>query len=272
MAEELQKRLGQQVLVDPRPGANGLLAAREVAKSAPDGKTVFYSTNGTVAIAPFLSAGANFDSLKELRPVSRISTLPGMIMVPKESRFATLADLIAEAKANPGKITFGTTGVNSEGHLNAELFSYLAGVELTHVPYKGAAEYVIDLITGRIDIVFGGTSTFTQNADKLRGLVVAAKERSEFLAGVPSAAESGLPEYEFLIWGGMFMAAGTPDEIVATVDGTVGKILADQVVKDKLKARGYTASYLGSSDFTDFVRGNIELTKKIIDVAGLKPI
>jgi tripartite-type tricarboxylate transporter receptor subunit TctC len=272
VGEELEKRLGQSVVVDARPGANGVVAAREVLRAAPDGYTTMYSTNGTVTLTPFLSPEGNFDPLRDLRAVSLVQSVPSIILVARNSRFKKLDELIAEAKANPDKINFGSTGVNSTGHLIGEYFSNITGITMTHIPYKGAAQYTLDLLAGRIDIAFGGSSTLDSNAETMTGLVVAQPKRSPLAPDVPSAAELGLPDYQFANWSGVFAPKDTPDAIVEKLDTTIGAMMSDPDVLKRVHERGSEPTYLNSKDFTTRIENEIKRVATIVQAAGMKPI
>src|SRR5215472_5188107 len=271
MGEWLQSRLGQAVVVENRPGAASNIATEALVNAAPDGYTI-----GSVTSANAINATVNrrtlaFDFLKSLAPVAGMSQGPSVLVVNPAVPAQTLPELIAYAKANPGKINFGSPGVGSTGHLAGELFKAMAGVDLVHVPYRGAAPAMTDLMAGHVQVVFDSMVSVLPHvqAGRVRALAVTSKARSPLLPDLPTIAET-VPGYEAIIWFGVGVPRGTPGEIVARLNREINAGLASAEMKEKFAKLGTTPMVMTPEEFWGFARGETEKWQQVIERAGIK--
>jgi tripartite-type tricarboxylate transporter receptor subunit TctC len=225
VGDELAKSLGQPVIIENKPGAGGNLGADLVAKADPDGYTLLMTSPGIQSINQFLYKTMPFDPDKAFMPVSLVADMPMLLVVNPKLNVRTLKELIELARANPKKLNFGSAGIGTTGHLGQALFTHTAKVDITHVPYRGAAPAVQDLIAGQTDGVVDNPPIIMEHikAGTIVPLVVAAKQRMALLPDVPSAPEAGLPDYEASSWFGLVVPAGTPKEIVARLHAEIAK-------------------------------------------------
>jgi len=237
LGEELSKSLGQPVIIENRPGAGGNIGADSVAKAAPDGYTLMMSSPGIQSINQFLYKKMPFDPETAFQPISLVADMPMLVVLGSASKFKDLKAFIAAAKAEPGKINFGSAGYGTTGHLGMELLSYTAGIQLQHTPYKGAAPAVNDLLGGHIDGVVDNPPTVMAyiKAGTLRPLAVASIHRLPALPDVPTSAEAGLPEWLVSSWFGLVAPAKTPPAIIDRLNEEVRKAIAQPSMR-KLSA------------------------------------
>ena len=269
--EPLARALGQPVLIDNRPGAGGTLGAGLVAQADADGYTLLFTATGPNAIAPGLQKGLPYDPVKAFTGISRISVQPAIIVLNAEIPAKTVAELVAMAKAAPGKFNFASPGQGTSSHLGGELFKMLAGVQMEHVPYKDGRLAVTDLVSGRINVMFDNIGTFLPHvrAGKLRALAIAADRRSPLLPEVPTAQEAGLQGYEYSIWFGLSAPASTPPAIVATLNAKLGEALKSPAVAERLAALNAELSVTTPAEFDRFVASEIQKWGRVIRTAGL---
>src|SRR4051812_9792078 len=271
VGQHLGAGLGQPVVIENRAGAGGIAGTEAAAKAVPDGYT-FLMTNVSLVTSAFLYAGLPYDPQKDFVPVTLVATSPLMLVVHPSVAAKSVQELVALAKANPGKLTFGSGGVGSTPHLSVELFKSAAGIDAVHVPYKGGAPALNDLVGGQLSFMIEnvpGTMPFVK-AGKLRALAITSAERSPLEPALPTMAESGVPGYEVLGWQGVFAVAGTPPEIVARLQGEVGKVLRLPEVRERLAALG--AEPVGSTpaEFGAFVRAENARWGRIIREKGIR--
>jgi tripartite-type tricarboxylate transporter receptor subunit TctC len=235
----LSEMWGQQVVVENKPGAGGNLASEYVARSAPDGYTL-YITAGGIAVNRFLFNSINYDPVADFAPVTLICLFPNLLVVPNSSTFRSVGDLLAQAKANPGKITFASPGHGSSPHMSAELFKSMAKVDMVHVPYRGAAPAATDLIAGRVDCTFAVMASGLPlvQGGQVRALGVSTAKRQPAAPDVPTIAEAGVPGYDTSSWFAFFLPAKTPPEIIRKVQADTVAVLAEPAIKTKLDALG----------------------------------
>jgi tripartite-type tricarboxylate transporter receptor subunit TctC len=243
IGERLAVALGQPVVIENRAGNAGNIGAEIVAKSTPDGYTLLMATTGVMAINNAMYRNMSFDAAKDLEPVIFIASITNALVVPADSELKSVGDLLAAAKAAPGKLTFASSGSGASTHMSAELFKLMSGVELLHVPYKGSGQAMPDVISGRVSMMFenmpGAVSYI--NGGKLRILAVTGLQRSPAMPQVPTVAESGVPGYESLSWSGIAVAAGTPRVVIAKLNREVNAILATPEMRQKLADQGAEA-------------------------------
>jgi len=235
----LSEMWGQQVVVENKPGAGGNLASEYVARSAPDGYTL-YITAGGIAVNRFLFGSLNYDPVSDFAPVTLICLFPNLLVVPVASPFRSVADLLAHARANPGKVTFATPGHGSSPHMSAELFKSMAKVDMVHVPYRGAAPAATDVIAGRVNCTFAVMASglpLVQNG-QLRALGISTANRQPTAPDVPTIAEAGVPGYDTSSWFAFFLPAKTPPEIVRKIQADTVTVLAEPAIKAKLDVLG----------------------------------
>jgi tripartite-type tricarboxylate transporter receptor subunit TctC len=243
IGERLAVSLGQPVVIENRPGAGGNIGADAVAKAPADGYTLLMATTGVMAINQFMYKGLAYDAEKDLKPVSYIASITNVLIVPADSPFKSAADVIAAAKAEPGKLSFASSGSGSSTHMSAELFRLMTGTQLTHVPYKGSGQAMPDLISGRVQMMFENMpgAVGQIKAGKVKVLAVTGLQRTPALPDVRTVAESGVPGYESLSWSGIAVPAATPPEIVARLNREINAILATPEMKAKLGEQGAEA-------------------------------
>jgi tripartite-type tricarboxylate transporter receptor subunit TctC len=225
VGDELSKTLGQPIIVENKPGAGGNIGADLVAKAEPDGYTLLMTSPGIQSINQFLYKSMPFEPDKAFAPISLVADMPMVVVVHPKTNVKTLGELIGAARANPGKLSFGSAGIGTTGHLGQALLTHVAKINLTHIPYRGAAPSVTDLIAGQIDGVVDNPPTVMQHirAGTITPLAVAAKERLAVLPNVPTSAEAGLPGWEASSWFGVVAPAATPPDIIKRLQAEIAK-------------------------------------------------
>lgn len=270
VSQKLSDAWGQQVVVENRAGAGGLLAAGNVAQAPGDGYTLLTHSMG-FAIAPSLHEKLPYDP-RDLVGVSQIAGVPNVLVVAPGQGIASVKELIESARKQPGKLTFGSAGVGSGMHINGEQFRLAADIQVVHVPYKGGPEALTDLLAGRISFVFSpiGIALPLVKDKKLAALGVTPATRSQVLAEVPTIAEAGLAGFEFDTWYGVFMPASTPRAIVAQISQDIGRALRQPDVQERFATRGIAPKPSTPEEFDAFVRAETAKLGKIIKAAGVK--
>ena len=271
-AARLSEMWGQQVIVENKAGAGGNIAHDTAAHAAPDGYTMLFSPS-SLPIMPMLYASLNYDPMADLIPISLLGKYPNLVVVSKDSPVNSLKQFIDDAKANRGKVTFATPGIGTTPHLTAELFKKTAGVDLTHVPYRGvAAGAMNDLITNRIDCMFNTTGSLLQavRSGQVRGLAQSTPERSPLAPELPTFAEAGVPGFNVSSWYGLFAPARTPREIVAKIHDSVATMLKEPAIKSRYEVLGVEAASATPDQLTAIMRGEVELWGPIVKAANIK--
>jgi tripartite-type tricarboxylate transporter receptor subunit TctC len=270
VAQKLSEAWGRQMIVDNRPGAGGNIGSDLVAKSAPDGYTLLMGTVGTHAINPSLYKNMPYDHVKDFAPVILVAGVPNVLVVNPSLPVHSVPELIAYAKANPGKLNFASSGNGTSIHLSGELFKAMTGVEMTHVPYKGSAPALTDLIGGQVQLMFDNLPSSLPfiKAGKLRALAVTSGARAAALPDLPTLAESGLPGFEASSWFGVLAPAGTPRDIVAKLNGAIAGWLASPEAKEKLLAQGAIAAGGAPDDFARHIGAETSKWAKVVKASG----
>ena len=272
MAGKLGERLGHPIVIENKPGAGGNIGADQVAKAAPDGYTLLVGTVGTHAINSSLYSKMPYDHLKDFAPVILLSTTPNVLVVYPGWPVQSVADVIRAAKAKPGEVTFASSGSGTSIHLSGELFKAMAGLEMTHVPYKGSGPMQIDLISGQVNMSFDNLSAAMAQikAGKLRALAVTGGTRSPMLPEVPTVAEAGLPGYEATSWNAVFAPAGTPKEIVEKLAREIDAILKSPETRKFFAEQGGEVGGGTPAELAAFVRAESAKWSKVVKASGAK--
>ena len=274
IAQKLQEALGQPVLVETKPGAGGVIAADFVAKSAPDGYTLLMGAIATHAINPALMPGLPYDPIRDFRPIALVVQVPNVLIVNAELPAKNVAELIALAKSRPGKLDFGSGSTGSTGHLAGELFKQMTGTYMVHIPYKASAPAVLDLISGRLHLMFDNLASSLPNikAGKVRALAVTTKKRSDFVPDLPTLDESGLKGFDMTTWWGVMAPAKTPNEVVTRLAAEIQKALDSPDTKERMRTMGSQAPAVRSPEaFSAFIESEKALYAKLVKTSGAKP-
>ena len=271
LGEEMGKVLGRQIIIDNRPGAGGTIGADLVARASPDGYTLFVGGLGPNATAHSLYANLRYDSLRDFAPIGLFSENPNALSVHTSVPAKSVRELIALAKARPGVLGYASAGNGSGQHLAGELFKSMARINMLHVPYKGVAAGMNDLLAGRIDLMFPPIFSVVPlaNAGRVRVLGVTTLTRSSALPNVPTIAEAGVPGYEQIAWNALLAPAGTPREIVAALHAATGKALASDELRKKFEAVGAVPKLSTPDQLAAFLRSEIAKYGKLIKEAGV---
>jgi len=273
IAQRLSEQLGQQVVIDNRGGAGGLIGAEIAARAAPDGYTLLFGGTATLAINPGLHKKLPYDPLKDFAAVSLVGTAPSMLVVHPSLPVKTVKDLIALARAKPGQLNFASAGVGTPPHLAGELFKSMAGVDMTHVPYKGGGPALNDLLGGQIGVYFSGISSALPyvKEGRLRGVAVTSAKRTAVMPELPTVAESGLPGYEVGNWYAIVAPTGTAPAIIARLNGEIVRALAAAEVKKRFLE--LAADPIGSApaELAKYNRSEIAKWARALKAAGIAP-
>jgi tripartite-type tricarboxylate transporter receptor subunit TctC len=267
----LSSVLGQPLVVDNRGGAGGLIGAEIVARSAPDGYTVFISSPGALTILPHLRK-VPYDTLKDFTPVSLISVGPFVLIAHPSLPVQSVKDLIALAKAQPGRLNYASAGNGVANHLAMELFKQMAGVDILHVPYKGAPQAVTDVLAGHMNMMFNSIAPIVGHirAGRVRVLGIASAKRSPQLPEVPTISEAGVPGFEAENWFGMFAPAKTPRRIIARLNEALVKVVRSPEIQAQFAALGADAVGNSPEEFAAFVRRDLEKYARVVRISGAR--
>jgi len=270
-AAELGEILGQQVVVENKPGANATIAAHYVARAKPDGYTLFVTTNTSHSAAPFLMKNVPYDPVKDFTPIARGGNLPFLLVVNPKRPYKSVQELIDYARKNPGRVTYATG--NSTGIVAGATLARRAGIDLLHVPYKGTPQALTDLVGGQVDFMFTDLASglpFVQSG-QLRALAVSTAERSTIVPDLPSMREAGVADFDLNSWNGYFGPAGLPPEIVAKLNAAINQIVSDPDVRKRLAGLGFDAFSGTPESFASFVAEQRDLWGKLIKDADIQP-
>ncbi|HTY66730.1 MAG TPA: tripartite tricarboxylate transporter substrate binding protein [Alphaproteobacteria bacterium] len=272
-ADYLGRSFNQTVIVEDRPGAGGNVGADVTAKAPPDGYNLCMITVGNVAINPFIYKDMPFDALKDLAPVAPVAELVQVVVINFSLPVHSLKELIAYAKERPGKLNYGSAGVGTTTQLAAELFAQMGGIQLVHVPYRGAAPAVQDTAAGQVQMTFVGLGSAQPllATGKIRILAAASKTRMAADPDLPTAAESGLPGYEFSTWLGLVTSRGTPAQVIATLNKAVETMVADPAIQKRLVDGGLEPMKATPAQFEARIQADYKKFGALVKVAGLKP-
>lgn len=271
VAQKLQEQLGQSIIADNKPGAGANLGAEQVARSTPDGYTLMVATTAH-AINPSLFSKLNYSITKDFTPISQLTSGPLVIVATPTLQASNVKELIALAKSRPGGLNYASSGNGQSTHLSAELFSAMAGVKMNHVPYKGSAPALTDVMSGQADLMFDtmlSSMPFVKGG-KLKAIAVTSSERSPSAPDIPTIAEAGLPGYEAIAWNGMLAPAGTPKEVIDRLNAALRTVLQSPDVKQRFDGQGFAAKWDTPSAFGSFLNAEVEKWGKVVKTSGAK--
>ena len=271
ISQRLQEKWGQPVVTENRPGAGGNIGADAVAKSAPDGYALLFGTN-TLTMNPFLVKQMPFDVQKDLAPVAMIATTPFIVVVNNSLPVRSVPELIAYAKANPGKLSFGSPGTGTPHHLGTELFKTTAGVQMVHVPYKGSVQALTDVMTGQLHLMWVTINVGMPlvSSGKLRAIALGEPQRSSTHQDLPTVAET-LPGYEVTAWYGVFAPAGTPAAIIDQLSAELVRVFQLPEVKERLAPLGVEITTRNAAELRGVMASDLAKWRKVVADAGLRP-
>jgi len=272
IAQKVGDAWGQSVVVDNRPGAGGNIGADLVAKSAPDGYTVVMGALSTHAVNPSLYPSMPYDAVKDFAPITLVAITPNVLVVNPSLPVHSVQELIAYAKAHPGKLSFGSGSNGSAGHLAGELFKVDAGVDMVHVPYRGAAPAMQALLAGDTQLMFDNLASAMPQvrAGKLRALAVTTAKRSPLVPELPTMAEAGLKDFDIATWFGLLAPAGTPQPVIAKWNAEVSRILAAPDMRERLALQGAEAAPTTPEQFARFIAAEVPKYARIVKASGAK--
>ncbi|MDB5901530.1 MAG: bordetella uptake protein [Betaproteobacteria bacterium] len=272
LASRMQESLGQRLVIDNRGGAGGMIGTDIVAKAAPDGYTLVLASNGTHAVVPHLYKKVPYDPVKDFAPIGMVSISPQVLAVNKDLPVKSVKDLIALAKAKPGALTYGSSGNGSTGHISAEMLGAMAGIQLTHVPYKSASAAYPDVFSGRVALVFDSAYSMSQHikADRLRALAVTTPKRAASLPDLPTMSEAGLPGYSMALWVAVFAPASTPAAIVARLNRDMNRALSTPQVREQMAQQGAEVVYGTPAELMAAVKGDLKRVGEIVKAANIE--
>jgi tripartite-type tricarboxylate transporter receptor subunit TctC len=271
VADVMSSSLGQQIIIENKPGAGGTIAAGQVAKADADGYTFLVHSSGH-ALNPFIYNNLPYDTLKDLKGVGTLGATPNVLVVAPTKSWKTAADLVAAAKAKPGELNFASAGVGSATHLNAEKFNLAADIKALHIPYKGTPEANSDVIGGRADWFFSplGSVISLVESGKLKALAVSTAKRTSLLPNVPTTLEAGIPDSDYVLWVGLLAPSGVPADVVKRMNDEVAKALQTKEVKERFAKLGAEPLTMTPDAFNTYIRNEMVVAYRISKAANLK--
>ena len=272
LAQKLGETWSQPVVVENRPGANGAIGVQAVARAPADGHTLLAVASSALTLNPTIFSNLAYDVGRDLAPITRTGQVPNVLVVHPSVQAKTVAELIALAKSEPGKLSYASQGVGSNGHINGEMFKLRAGVDLVHVPYKGSAPAVTDLVGGQVQLMFDNLPSVLEQirAGNLRAIAVTSATRSPLLPDVPTIAESGLPGFDTGAWFAVLTAKNTPEAVRTTLEKAIVATLSDPDVRARLSAAGVDVLGDGAAVLADKIQSDTAMWKSVVDAAKIK--
>lgn len=271
LGEKMQKTLGQSIIVENRPGGGTIIGARSVAGAPADGYTLLIGTVSSNAMTPAVNASAGYDPVKDFSPIGRIASMPFAVLTRKGLGAQDLSALIALAKQQPDKLTYGSAGIGTSNHMAGELLKSQAGIDVRHVPYRGSAPAMNALLAGEVDVMFDLVATAIPHIKEgsVQALATTGAERSPFLPKLPTVAEEGTKGYEVSAWFGLFAPAGLPAEVGKKLNSALNAALTDDAIQERFKNLGITPEPTSTADFTQFVQTEASKWQKIVSAANI---
>jgi len=272
VGERLSAAYKQPVLIDNRPGVSGTIGTRIAANAKNDGYTLFVGQTGEIVVNRLLMKNLGYDPLKNLTPVALIGNAPLVMLVPAAAPYNTIAEFIQMARAKPGEFSYGSVGAGTPGHLSAVALGLGMKLDMVHVPYKGVGPLLSDLIAGRLQAFFSSASAAVPQVKggKLKALAVTTPQRMNSLPQVPTIAESGLPDFSYTLWGGLFAPAGTPSEVIDSLNHEVNILLASPDIRARFEADNLAVPKNSTAEFANYVRAESVKFEKLVKDANLK--
>ena len=272
VAQKMGELIGQPMVVENRAGAGGMLGTGAVAKAEPDGYTIVLSSLSAYAVGPRMVKAPLYDPIKDFTPIGPVALSPTILTVGPAVPFQSLKEMIDYAKANPGKLSYGSSGIGSVAHISAEMLRATTGIVLVHVPYKSAAQSYPDVISGSVSMVFDALPSAIQHirTGKVRSIAMMSDRRASLLPDVPTFAEAGYPEATLRLWVGLHGPANLPAPIVQKLNDTAARAVATPEVRERFTAVGADAYSSSSREFAEMVRGDVERLGKMMTAAGIK--
>lgn len=273
VAAHLTEKLGAQAVIDNRGGAGGILGTDLATKSNPDGHTLLIGSVSTICINPSLYPKLPYDTVKDLAPVSLIASTPSVLVVPSSLSARSVRDLIDFAKSKPGQLNFASAGSGTSHHLGGELFKMTTGISIVHVPYKGTAQAVTDLVAGQVSMMIANMPAVLPmiKAGRLRPLAVTSLTRSLLMPDLPTIAESGFPGFEVIVWYGVLAPANTPSVILSKLNALLVQMATIPNVKERLALQGAEATSNTPQEFSRKIQNDINKWSKVVQVSGARP-
>ena len=272
IGQKLTEAWGQQVVIDNRPGAGGIVGVENVVRAAPDGYTLLFATGGSMAVTPAVGTKAPYNVFSDLAPVSLVVINPQILVVHPSLPVNSVRDLIKFAKGKPGQVNYASVGPGSPQHLGMEMLKAMAGVDMVHIPYKGTAPAVTDLLGGQVSLMFNSMPSVLPyvRTKRLRGIAVSSAKRSAAAPDIPTVAEAGVPGFQYVTWYGVYAPAATPKDVIAKLNAEIVRGLQDKAVAEKLLREGAEPAPGTPDALAKFMRAEFEQWKKTIAAAKLK--
>jgi tripartite-type tricarboxylate transporter receptor subunit TctC len=272
VANELRQKLNTPVVIDNRAGAGGAIGSAAVARAKPDGYTLLLASGGTHSINPSVYKSLPYDAIKDFAPVTRLAVVPNLLVVPKDLPVSSVKELRAYITKQAGKVSFGSSGVGTSIQLTGEMFKQVAGVQMTHVPYKGSAPAIADLIGGHLTLMFDNMPSALPQVKRgaLKALAVTSKERSSAAPEIPTMVEEGYPSFDVTTWFGVLAPAGTPKDTVQKLHKAIAEILQDKNIRQKFISAGAEPAPIGTDEFARYMKEQIAVWSKVASQANIQ--
>ena len=272
VGQKFTEAWGQQVVIDNRPGAGGVVGVESVVRAPPDGYTLLFATGGSMSIAPALIAKLPYNVFSDLAPIGLVVINPQILVLHPSVPANSVRELVKLAKAKPGQINYASVGPGSPNHLGVEMLKFMTGIDMVHIPYKGTAPAVTDVLAGHVSLMFNSMPSVLQHvkSGRLKGIAVGSAKRSPAAPAIPTVAESGVPGFEYVTWYGMFAPAATPKDIVSKLNGELVRVLHDKDVAQRLEREGAEPAPGTPEQLARYMRSEHEQWKKTIAAAKIR--